>query len=294
MPQTFLEECPLNNLTFLAVHAHPDDEASSTGGVYPLLHDQGVRTVLVTCTNGECGDALDGAKPDADHHDGDAVAEIRRVELDNAVKILGIDRLVRLGYRDSGMMGWPQNADPDSFWAAEVNDAAKRLAAIIMEERPQVLVTYNEIGFYGHPDHIQANRITLAALELIDYEPTLYYNAIPDSVMAIYRARWEEEDRLKREEDEKKGIVRAPEPEPEEPLNMGTPDDKIGARVDVSSSNSRKFDALAAHASQIADSFWMKMGKEQFMEVMVNEWFFRVTNPNKLDGCVDDIFAGYR
>jgi len=284
----------LNNLTFLAVHAHPDDEASSTGGVYPLLHDQGVRTVLVTCTNGECGDALDGAKPDADHHDGDAVAEIRRVELDNAVKILGIDRLVRLGYRDSGMMGWPQNADPDSFWAADVNDAAKRLAAIIMEERPQVIVTYNEIGFYGHPDHIQANRITLAALELIDYEPTLYYNAIPDSVMAIYRARWEEEDRLKREEDEKKGIVRAPEPEPEEPLNMGTPDDKIGARVDVSSSNSRKFDALAAHASQIADSFWMKMGKEQFMEVMVNEWFFRVTNPKNLDGCVDDIFAGYR
>lgn len=294
MPLTFLEECPLNNLTFLAVHAHPDDEASSTGGVYPLLHDQGVRTVLVTCTNGECGDALDGAKPDADHHDGDAVAEIRRVELDNAVKILGIDRLVRLGYRDSGMMGWPQNADPDSFWAAEVNDAAKLLAAIIMEERPQVIVTYNEFGFYGHPDHIQANRITLAALELVDYEPTLYYNAIPDSVMAIYRARWEEEDRLKREEDEKKGIVRAPEPEPEEPLNMGTPDDEIGARVDVSSSNSRKFDALAAHASQIADSFWMKMGKEQFMEVMVNEWFFRVTNPKNLDGCVDDIFAGYR
>jgi len=284
----------LNNLTFLAVHAHPDDEASSTGGVYPLLHDQGVRTVLVTCTNGECGDALDGAKPDADHHDGDAVAEIRRVELDNAVKILGIDRLVRLGYRDSGMMGWPQNADPESFWAADVNDAAKRLAAIIMEERPQVIVTYNEIGFYGHPDHIQANRITLAALELIDYEPTLYYNAIPDSVMAIYRARWEEEDRLKREEDENKGIVRAPEPEPEEPLNMGTPDDKIGAKIDVSSSNSRKFDALAAHASQIADSFWMKMGKEQFMEVMVNEWFFRVTNPKNLDGCVDDIFAGYR
>ena len=284
----------MNNLTFLAVHAHPDDEASSTGGVYPLLHDQGVRTVLVTCTNGECGDALDGAKPDADHHDGDAVAEIRRVELDNAVKILGIDRLVRLGYRDSGMMGWPQNADPDSFWAADVNDAAKRLAAIIMEERPQVIVTYNEIGFYGHPDHIQANRITLAALELIDYEPTLYYNAIPDSVMAIYRARWEEEDRLKREEDEKKGIVRTPEPEPEEPLNMGTPDDKIGAKIDVSSSNSRKFDALAAHASQIADSFWMKLGKEQFMEVMVNEWFFRVTNPKNLDGCVDDIFAGYR
>ena len=290
----FLEDSPLTDLTFLAVHAHPDDEASSTGGIYPLLHEQGVRTVLVTCTNGECGDALDGAKPDADHHDGDAVAEIRRVELDNAVKILGIDRLVRLGYRDSGMMGWPQNSDPDCFWAAEVSDAAKKLAEVIMQERPQVIVTYNEIGFYGHPDHIQANRITLAALAMIDYEPTLYYNAVPDSVMAIYRARWEEEDRLKREEDEKNGVVRAPEPEPEEPINMGTPDDQIGARGDVSSVNDRKYDALAAHVSRIADSFWMKMGKEQFRQVMTNEWFFRVTNPKQLDGCVDDIFAGYR
>ena len=80
----------MDQLTFLAVHAHPDDEASSSGGLYRLLADQGVRTVLVTCTNGECGDAADGAKPDADHHDGDEVAKIRAVELDHAVKILGI------------------------------------------------------------------------------------------------------------------------------------------------------------------------------------------------------------
>ena len=69
----------MSDLTFLAVHAHPDDEASSTGGLYRLLANQGVRTVLVTCTNGECGDDLDGAKPDADHHDGDAVAAMRKV-----------------------------------------------------------------------------------------------------------------------------------------------------------------------------------------------------------------------
>jgi len=74
-------------LTFLAVHAHPDDEASSTGGLFRLLASQGVRTVLVTCTNGECGDALDGAKPDADHHDGDEVAKLRAVELDRAVEV---------------------------------------------------------------------------------------------------------------------------------------------------------------------------------------------------------------
>jgi LmbE family N-acetylglucosaminyl deacetylase len=104
-------------LTFLAVHAHPDDEASSTGGTYRVLADEGVRTVLVTCTRGEFGDAPGGIKPDSEGHDADDVADLRDVELDRAVEILGISRLVRLGYRDSGMMGWPQNNDPNAFWA---------------------------------------------------------------------------------------------------------------------------------------------------------------------------------
>lgn len=281
-------------LTFLAVHAHPDDEASSTGGTYRLLADQGVRTVLVTCTNGECGDALDGAKPDADHHDGDEVAKVRAVELDNAVKILGIDRLVRLGYRDSGMKGWPQNDDPESFWATPVEEAAKRLVEILNEERPQVVMTYNDYGFYGHPDHIQAHRITVAALEMLDYEPTLYFNAIPNSVMEGMRERWEQEEREKREADAAKGIVRAPEVEDDERIEIGTPDELIDATIDVSSANDAKFDALAAHHSQIAESFWMKMGREQFKKVMRTEWFVRVTNPMQLSGKVDDIFAGYR
>jgi len=285
----------MEQLTFLAVHAHPDDEASSSGGLYRLLADQGVRTVLVTCTNGECGDALDGAKPDADHHDGDEVAKIRAVELDNAVKILGIDRLIRLGYRDSGMKGWPQNDDPESFWSTPVEVAAARLAEILREERPQVVMTYNEYGFYGHPDHIQANRITLAALTMIDYEPTLYYNAIPNSVMETYRARWEQEERERREADAANGIVREPEADDEdEPIDLGTPDELISAIVDISAVNGAKFDALEAHQSQIADSFWMKMGRDQFIEVMRSEWFVRVTNPKGLEGCVDDIFAGYR
>jgi LmbE family N-acetylglucosaminyl deacetylase len=285
----------MEQLTFLAVHAHPDDEASSTGGLFRVLADQGVRTVLVTCTNGECGDALDGAKPNSDHHDGDEVAKIRAVELDNAVKILGITRLIRLGYRDSGMMGWPQNDDPECFWATPVQDAATKLADILREERPQVIMTYNEVGFYGHPDHIQANRITLAALEMIDYEPTLYYNAIPDSAMARFRARWEQEEREKKAEDEAKGIVREPEPENEgEDIVMGTPDDEISAIIDVTNASDAKYDALAAHQSQIGESFWMKMDKDQFREAMGFEAFVRITNPMKLDGCVDDIFAGYR
>jgi LmbE family N-acetylglucosaminyl deacetylase len=286
----------MEQLTFLAVHAHPDDEASSSGGLYRLLADQGVRTVLVTCTNGECGDAPDGAKPDADHHDGDEVAAIRAIELNNAVKILGIDRLVRLGYRDSGMKGWPQNEDPESFWATPVDVAAAKLAEVLMEERPQVIMTYNEHGFYGHPDHIQANRITLAALGMIDYEPTLYFNAIPDSVFVEWRKRWEQEDRERAEADAAKGIVREPEiPDPdEEEFHMGTPDDEISATIDIGEVNGAKFDALEAHISQIGDSFWMKMGRERFIETMRTEWFVRVTNPKHVEGNVDDIFAGYR
>ena len=286
----------MEQLTFLAVHAHPDDEASSTGGLYRLLADQGVRTVLVTCTNGECGDGPDGSKPDASHHDGDEVAQIRAVELDNAVKILGISRLVRMGYRDSGMKGWPQNDDPDSFWATPVDVAAAKLAEVLMQERPQVIMTYNEYGFYGHPDHIQAHRITLAALELIDYEPTLYFNAIPASVMVTWRARWEQEDRERREADAAKGIVREPEPEDadEEAFEMGTPDDQVSAAIDISEVNGAKFDALEAHISQIGDSFWMKMGRQKFIETMTMEWFVRVTNPRHVEGQVNDIFAGYR
>ncbi len=284
----------MEQLTFLAVHAHPDDEASSTGGLYRVLADQGVRTVLVTCTNGECGDALDGAKPNSDHHDGDEVAKVRAKELDHAVEILGIDRLIRLGYRDSGMMGWPQNEDPDCFWATPVDVAAARLASILEEERPQVIVTYNEIGFYGHPDHIQANRVTLAALEMLEYEPTLYYNAIPNSVMGQWRERFEQQEREQKAANAAKGIVEPEQAASDEPeIDLGTPDELISAIIDVSSATDAKYDALAAHASQMAESFFLKMDRAQFKEVMGTEWFRRVTNPNDV-GVVTDIFAGYR
>jgi LmbE family N-acetylglucosaminyl deacetylase len=283
-------------LTFLAVHAHPDDEASSTGGLFRTLADQRVRTVLVTCTRGEFGDAPGGIKPEDEGHDADDVAEIRKYELDKAVEILGISRSVRLGYRDSGMMGWPQNQDPGAFWSTPINEAAERLAAVLMEERPQVVVTYNEHGFYGHPDHIQAHRITMSALSLIDYEPTLYFNAIPNSVMAIMRARWEQEEREQRAADAAKGIERSADPEmsEEDLIEMGTPDDEIGATIDVSAATDAKYDALAAHNSQVGESFWMKMSREEFKQAMGTEWFVRVTNPKKLSGSVTDIFAGYR
>ena len=283
------------SLTFLAVHAHPDDEASSTGGLYRVLANEGVRTVLVTCTNGEFGDAPGGVKPSDDGHDPDDVATLREGELDRAVEILGISRLVRLGHRDSGMMGWPQNNDPRAFWATPVEAAAAELAVILAEERPQVIVTYNEVGFYGHPDHIQAHRITLAAIRLLDYEPTLYFNAIPSSVMKIYEARWAEEDARRRAADAAKGIVREPDPADEaEGIDMATPDEAIDVTVDVSSGAGAKFDALAAHESQIGDSFWIRQGREAFIASSGREWFVRASNPLGLSGAASDIFVGYR
>jgi LmbE family N-acetylglucosaminyl deacetylase len=280
-------------LTFMAVHAHPDDEASSSGGVLPLLAAQGVRTVLVTCTNGEFGDAPGGVKPHADEHDADEVAAIRAVELDNAVAALSVSRLVRLGYRDSGMMGWPQNDDPRSFWATPVEEAAAALVEVMREERPQVVMTYNEVGFYGHPDHIQAHRITLAAIAQLDYEPTVYFNAIPNSVMERYRARWREEARLEREAAIARG-EEVTEDDDDDEMDLGTPDELIDAAIDVSSVTEAKYDALAAHASQLEDSFWMKMGRDEFRAAMGTEWFVRATNPMGLEGCVDDLMAGYR
>jgi LmbE family N-acetylglucosaminyl deacetylase len=192
--------------------------------------------------------------------------------------------------------GVAQKESGSSFWATPVEVAAAKLAEVLMEERPQVIMTYNEHGFYGHPDHIQANRITLAALTMIDYEPTLYFNAIPDTVFATWRLRWEQEDRERAEADAAKGIVREPEPETseEEEFHMGTPDDEISATIDVRAVAGAKFDALEAHASQMGDSFWMKMGRERFAEVMGTEWFVRVTNPMHVEGNVTDIFAGYR
>ena len=280
-------------LTFLCVHAHPDDEASSSGGVLALLASQGVRTVLVTCTNGEFGDAPGGVKPHGDGHDADEVAAIREGELDRAVAALSVSRLVRLGYRDSGMMGWPQNDDPRSFWATPVADATARLLEVLREERPQVVMTYNKIGFYGHPDHIQAHRITMAAVAQLDDEPTVYFNAIPNSVMERFRARWAEEDRLEREAAIARGEEVAPPGEDEE-MDLGTPDEAIDAAIDVSAVTDAKYEALAAHASQLADSFWMKMDREEFRAVMGTEWFVRATNPRALTGRVDDLMAGYR
>src|SRR5487761_1566044 len=130
-------------LTLMAVHAHPDDEAISTGGILALYAREGIRTVLVTCTDGGCGDGADGIKPGQPGFDRMQVIAARREELALSASVLDITNLESLGYPDSGMMGWPQNDVPGSFWTTPIEDGATKLGELMRQYEPQVVVTYD-------------------------------------------------------------------------------------------------------------------------------------------------------
>lgn len=272
-------------LTLMAVHAHPDDEATGTGGVLARYAAEGVRTVLVTCTDGSCGDGPGGVKPGDPGHDPVAVASLRRQELEESCGVLKITDLEMLEYPDSGMAGWPGNDAPGSFWQTPVEEAAARLAELMRHYRPDVVVTYDENGFYGHPDHIQAHRITMAALELVDFTPKVYWTTVPRSAMGRF-------GEVMREFGED-----VPEPDPAEGAatpEIGLPDDEITTWVDTTAFSDQKFDALAAHASQGENIFFLKMGKKRFGELMGTETFLRVQDPTGAPVPENDLFAGLR
>ena len=188
------ETSPLNGgkRGLLLVHAHPDDETINNGATMAKYAARGTRVTLVTCTRGELGEIIPPELADLAADRSDRLGEYRETELAAAMKELGVTDHRFLGepgeYRDSGMMGTEGNDRPDSFWQADVDEAAGRLAAVIRETRPRVLVTYNEIGGYGHPDHIQAHRVAMRAVELLEGTEfavdRVYFNLMPRSVMA--------------------------------------------------------------------------------------------------------------
>ena len=170
-----------DNLTLMAVHAHPDDEASSTGGVLAKYSAEGVRTVVVTCTNGEFGDAPGGIKPGEEGHDEQEVAEIRLAELRESAKLLGVTDLELLGYHDSGMVEWDYKGRPDAFCNVPLADVAARIGGLIERYRPQVVVTYDPEGGYEHPDHVHASLAAAEAVRLTGIPAKLYLTAMPVS-----------------------------------------------------------------------------------------------------------------
>lgn len=177
----------------LLVHAHPDDEAMSSGGIMARAITEGRRVDLVTCTGGEEGEIHD---PTLDP--GEAaprLAEIRAAELACSLDALG-DGAIRfhpLGYRDSGMMGTEPNDRPDVFWQADLDEATRRLVAIVRSARPAVMISYDPNGNYGHPDHINAYRIARAAFEAAG-DPTRYPDAgVPHTVAKRYEIAFSRE-----------------------------------------------------------------------------------------------------
>jgi LmbE family N-acetylglucosaminyl deacetylase len=271
-----------HQLTLMAVHAHPDDEATSTGGVLAKYAAEGVRTVLVTCTDGRCGDTADGAKPGDPAHDPEAVVALRRKELEASCEVLKVSDLEWLGYADSGMMGWDTNDDPSSFWRTPVAAAAARLAALIDTYQPDVIVTYDENGFYGHPDHIQANRVTMAAVEQAGSAAKVYWTAFARSRLLEFEKTMRE---LGTSVEQETGDAA---------LDIGLPDEEITTWVDTSDYGAQKFDSLAAHASQSENIFFLRMGVERFTELMGVEAYVRIKDSTNAPLPESDLFAGLR
>lgn len=162
-----------NGLSLLAVVAHPDDESFGPGGTLALYATRGVRVHVVCATRGELGSA-----PPEVMHAHASVAEMREAELRCAASQLGLSSLQILGYRDSGMQGSPDNQHPQALAAAPVDEVAARIVRCMRELRPQVVITSDPIGGYGHPDHIAVNRATLEAFAAVG-DPLLYPDGLP-------------------------------------------------------------------------------------------------------------------
>ncbi|HVU60748.1 MAG TPA: PIG-L family deacetylase, partial [Mycobacteriales bacterium] len=266
--------------------AHPDDEATTTGGVLAKAAAEGIRTVLVTCTDGSCGDGAGGVKPGEPGHDPDQVVELRMVELAKSAEILGVAHLELLGYRDSGMEGWPQNDAPGSFWSTPVEEGATKLATLIEKYSPDVILTYDENGFYGHPDHIQVNRITMAAVDRTGSSAKVYYGTFPKSRFADFAEAMKELG-LDDWDEELPGEERG---QPD----IGASDEEITTWVDISRYAAQKYGSLGAHASQGENIVFLQLGLDKFTQLMGQETFVRVRDTTNAPLPETDLFDGLR
>jgi N-acetyl-1-D-myo-inositol-2-amino-2-deoxy-alpha-D-glucopyranoside deacetylase len=231
--------------TLLLVHAHPDDETIGTGATMAKYAADGVNVVLVTCTLGEEGEVLVPALAGLAADKADQLGGWRLHELDEACKALGVHDHRFLGgvggYRDSGMIDTPANDNSRCFWRADLDVAAAQLVEVIREVRPQVVVTYDENGGYGHPDHIQAHRVTVKAVEQTrDIVQKFYYTAVPRSFIQASI------DAMKEQGHDFFGGVESADDVP-----FAADDDVITTQVDARDFLDAKTDAMRAHASQI-------------------------------------------
>jgi len=284
----------------LFVHAHPDDETIGNGATMARYVAEGAHVTLVTCTLGEEGEVL---VPELIHlaaDRDDALGRHRVAELATAMEALGVSDHRFLGeagrYRDSGMMGLPTNERPDSFWQADVDAAAGELVKVIREVRPQVMVTYNENGGYGHPDHIQAHRVAMRGVALAgdgsfgDDEPwqvaKVYWNLLPRSVLQ----QWIEALR--------EVGSNFFEVESADELPFAAPDELVTTVVDAVTQVDAKLAAMRAHATQIAvDGPFFALSNNIGLQAWGLEYYQcvqgeAIPDPEDPNGRETDLFAG--
>jgi N-acetyl-1-D-myo-inositol-2-amino-2-deoxy-alpha-D-glucopyranoside deacetylase len=238
----------------LLVHAHPDDESIGTGATMAKYAAQGAGVTLVTCTLGEFGEIIPPDLANLAWDRDNRLGEHRIGELAAACAALGVSDHRFLGgpghWRDSGMMGTPSNDWDGAFWQADVDEAARVLLEVIKDVRPQVLVTYDSNGFYGHPDHIQAHRVAWRAFEMADGLVRKFYaTAVPESVLAegIEMMRNAEAGQATEPAGSQFLAVTSVEE-----LPFGVPDEQVTTEIDAREYLGAKLAAMRAHASQIA------------------------------------------
>jgi len=267
----------------MAVHAHPDDE-SSGGGILATYGDQGIRTIVVTCTNGEFGDAPGGIKPGQEGHDKQEVAQLRLAELRQAVKILGVSHLETLGYQDSGMVEWDYKADPAAFCNVPLEEVSGRIADLIEAYRPQVVVSYDDQGAYQHPDHVHASRAAQAAATATGIPAKVYLSTMRSS---SWRKIWEA---LRELGEDVPAFPRDPELE----RRAVESEQRITTTIDIRGALSRKREALLTHGSQINDSWFSKIPPSVSEEAFGFEYFIRVHDTTGALVPETDLFSGLR
>jgi len=244
--------------SLLLVHAHPDDESIGTGATMAKYAADGARVTLVTCTLGELGEII---PPDLRHLLPDELGQHRITELERACAALGVTDHRFLGgegrYRDSGMMGLPDNDDPSCFWQANVDEAAAELSAVLEEVEADVIVTYDASGFYGHPDHIQAHRVAWRAHELTGAKGKFYATAMPRSVLATAV-----------ELPDDSWFARHPD------LSVGVPDEQVSTAIDATGYLDAKRAAMRAHETQITvDGDFFALSNDLGLRILGTEYF---------------------
>lgn len=286
----------------LLVHAHPDDEVIGSGATMAHYAANGTQVTLVTCTLGDEGEILLPHLAHLAADQQDKLADHRMTELRDAMAALGVDDWRILGgpgtYRDSGMMGTPPNDRPDCFWRADLLEAATHLVKIIREVKPQVMITYDDFGGYGHPDHIQAHRVAMYAAALAQ-APTfkaelgqawtiqkIYWTAFPRSVMM------QGLELLKAAGDDSEFTAQDPED-----MNFVCPDEWVTTVIDAPEQAGKKLDAMRAHATQInTEEGFFALSNNLGNQVVGTEYFRiaqgSVAGPFDHQGREVDLFSG--